>query len=248
MFKATRDSILGFGTRLGASWRDLRGRGMVRLFLFEFAVVLLGVLAAQGLANWAREREADAEMLLARDALESQLAGSYATARIWDAALPCLEAKVTEIATLASNEQVLSARIVTRPVLYSRAISPLGEENALRLSRTVGAERFEHYNAMVDHVNRIDAMSQAIAAEWIQFSRVEPSMGRVREGDILAARDAAARIRSNLRSIGISTNAIDVAGRELGITPVMRQFDGQRVLPLADCSELDELGAIYRLE
>lgn len=248
MFKAIRDSAAGFGTRIGAAWRDMRGRGMVRLFLFEFVVVLLGVLAAQALASWVSERNAQAEVLQAKDALEIELAASLATSQVWDAALPCLEARVMEVATRASNGEQIPASLVARPTLYGSDLTPLGEGNSLRLNRLVGADAYQNYSAMIDHTNRIDRMSQAIAADWVQFSRVEPSMGPVREGDILAARDAAARIRSHLRSIAISINAIGVAGSRLGIEPEVALFDGQQVLPLTSCGQLSEEGAIYRLD
>lgn len=57
MFKAIRDSALVFGRRVGAGWHQIHQRKLVRLFLFEFIVVLLGVLTAQALSNWSGNRQ-----------------------------------------------------------------------------------------------------------------------------------------------------------------------------------------------
>ena len=41
----------------GRATQGMRARGTVGLFVFEFFVVVLGVLAAQGLREWAKQRE-----------------------------------------------------------------------------------------------------------------------------------------------------------------------------------------------
>ena len=60
MFKAIRSRLVG-------AWTDLRSRGLVTLFFFELFVVTLGILLAQGLADWASDRADNREMEAARE-------------------------------------------------------------------------------------------------------------------------------------------------------------------------------------
>jgi len=50
MFAAMREG-------LGRAAHGMRERRTLGLFVFEFFVVVLGVLAAQGLQEWAKQRE-----------------------------------------------------------------------------------------------------------------------------------------------------------------------------------------------
>ena len=60
-------------------WGNGRGKLTARLFVFEFVVVVAGVLAAQALANWVGTRaEREAGRRLFADATERAPAGSNA--------------------------------------------------------------------------------------------------------------------------------------------------------------------------
>ena len=71
-------------------WNDGRGKITVRLFVFEFVVVVVGVLVAQALANWVQGRAAIREMEQAKARSAHEIAQSLEVALIWQAAVPCL--------------------------------------------------------------------------------------------------------------------------------------------------------------
>lgn len=89
MFQAVRESL--------AAALPRRGKRLAALFAFEFVVVLLGVLAAQVVQNWAREREVRRETLEARQRLERGYGDAIQFAAVWTAAMPCLRERVGEI-------------------------------------------------------------------------------------------------------------------------------------------------------
>ncbi|MCM8558119.1 hypothetical protein [Sphingomicrobium sediminis] len=83
MFAAIRQKLTG-------AWKRLREGSLAKLFVFEFIVVLLGVLAAQWVADWARERDAMATMEEARARADLELADAGAVANIWQLVAPCI--------------------------------------------------------------------------------------------------------------------------------------------------------------
>lgn len=247
MFKAVRDTFLGLGQRLAQSWRAMRPRRLAGLFLFEFAVVLLGVLAAQGLQTWSRERELDAYSTEAIARYEIELETGLETAFIWRAALPCMRDRVDTIMRQA-GEQPMSADMLLRPGLWSSRVTPLSEEIEIRYRSATDQGRVAKFKDAATHVNRIDRLGDEIAGDWQQFLRIDPDRGQVRESDIAAVRDAAARIHSNLSSIGVSVDYLVTELLPYGLEPIVSLEDGVRRLPLRDCADFDRYGAIHRPE
>ncbi len=247
MFKAIRDSFLGLGRRIGGSWRALRAGGAVRLFLFEFTVVLLGVLAAQGLQTWSRERELAAYSAEAISRYEAELATGLETAFLWQAALPCMRERVDAVMRQA-GEETFPAELLIRPGLWSSRVTPLSEEVDTQFRRTAGQGRVAVFKDAATHVNRIDRMGEAIAGDWQQFLRIDPDLGPVRESDITAVRNAAAQIHSGLSNIGISVDYLITELAQYGMEPAASVEDGVRRLPLRDCSDFARYGAIHRPE
>ena len=69
MFAAVRERLVG-------AWRRLREGSLAKLFLFEFVVVMLGVLAAQAVAEWAGERAEDRRLASAMERARYDLANA----------------------------------------------------------------------------------------------------------------------------------------------------------------------------
>lgn len=83
-------------------WSSGTGETTLRLFLFEFVVVVVGVLAAQGLANWVSTRaEREAGRRLFADAVESARYFDQ-TLAFWQQFGPCLRTHVASISRAAA--------------------------------------------------------------------------------------------------------------------------------------------------
>src|SRR5437868_7784966 len=86
MFRAVRDSLLNRGTL----FRSHRLQRTGRLFLFEFVVVLLGVLAAQMLQGWVADRQSRRQASAAVAQLRVEAATMVSQAGFWRRSGPCL--------------------------------------------------------------------------------------------------------------------------------------------------------------
>ena len=250
MFQALRNSFLGFGHRIGHAWRDLHGRGMVRLFLFEFVVVMVGVLAAQGLQTWmaGRADEERADAAIAR--LDREIALALETGILWDAALPCMLERTDSIMRAAAERRVLPAAIYRRPGMWSSSVEPPAQDVVLAMRSRMREDEFGFYELAINHANRtVDRMNE-LSRSWEQFSRLDPALGEAGPADFAAARDAGATIRSSLRSMRISIDILANVQRNLAIEPA-RSRDSRRnriVSPITSCSQLDEGNSIFYTE
>jgi len=84
-------------------WGSGRGKVTLRLFLFEFVVVVAGVLTAQALANWVADR---AEMRAVNEEdkrVRYEIGRARQVARVWAAATPCLVQRVERVAREATT-------------------------------------------------------------------------------------------------------------------------------------------------
>ena len=100
-------------------WGSGRGRVTARLFVFEFIVVVAGVLSAQGLANWVGMRaEREAGERLFADATESARQLDR-TLGYWQRFAPCLRNHVASISRAAANGGSMSGDAIGRPAVPS---------------------------------------------------------------------------------------------------------------------------------
>ena len=238
MFKAIRDFFAGLGRRLGGGLRTVRPSDVARLFAFEFTVVLLGVLAAQALASWLTSRGTAARSEEALTEYRRDLADGHETALIWSAAIPCLRQRVSAVMITAGNAGIASPEMVKRPGLWTTLVDPLDVDTRLYAQRVFGPDWLQKTGDAAKQINRIDTLSEELAGRWMQFTRLDPANGRVRDGDLLAAREAAATIQSHLRSIEISAYLTEVGLRELRIVESHSIEDGTRRRPARTCDEI----------
>ena len=240
MFAAVREKLVG-------AWRRLREGSLAKLFVFEFVVVLLGVLAAQLLQNWFADQGAErrAEEAIAR--LDSEVALAFEAARIWDAALPCLLDRTTTIMMAASDGRVLPAAAYSRPVFWSEDVETPSEEVFLAMRARMSEQDFAFYDLAISHANRLSDRMNDVAGEWEQFSRLNPQLGKARPADFDGAREAGASIRSHLRTMRINTDILLNASRNLPIPPVqsLNSRTNEPVSPIETCDQIDKENAVF---
>jgi hypothetical protein len=196
MFKAVRENTDG----ADAAFRHRRLQRTARLFLFEFVVVLLGVLAAQMLQNWAANREARHEARLAVEQTRRDIAGLAAITGFWERSAPCLIDHVTNIARIAAAGGTLSSQQIGRPALPTPDAAPWSDATRSAVEQNVGVAAVQDHDVnAVAPADIIRGYNREIASEWAVFGLLDPAFGQPSSLDRANVRLAAARVRTLLK-------------------------------------------------
>ena len=198
-------------------WEDGRGRRLAGLFLFEFVVVLLGVLAAQ----WLQQRQQelalrdDARALLAdgRESHESMVARSLH----WRIYGPCVTARADSIARAASEGRTMTRAEIGRPALPSTG--PVNWTPALLRAAIglMGREKILDYQALEANSRINDNITDRIASDWAVFNLLDPAYGKPSAQDFANVRLAAVRVANNVRLLQVKYAEDEAVARRLGL-------------------------------
>lgn len=202
----------------------VRGRRWLRLFVFEFFVILLGVLAAQALQNWFAERAERRSAVMARATLDRNLdsLGRSAEIRMRDAL--CNRYRLAAI-----QQAILERRTPT--------ISLAPPDEALVVdfgwSAEVAALLREHFgDEVVDRYANIalweDALRRAQAEEqrsWAGIGRLSPAFGSPTAEDYSLAKSSMISAYQDLRRVGYATGNIARKLEQAGIEPDMSELE-----------------------
>lgn len=236
MFAAVREKLVG-------AWRKLREGSLAKLFVFEFVVVMLGVLAAQAVADWAERRNAIARMEEERRAFLEVFARIVPIAEGWKVAAPCLDERMTGIMQAASSGQQVGSGYLRRPALYGLNIDPIGKESFLLLTRQYGEAEASEISRVARNVPNLDTRITALVEDWKAMSLMDPANGEISEGDRLEVRKAASAGKAHLVAININADNLLDSARILGVE-ADRLAAGQ---PIADCAELWRSNVTHRM-
>jgi hypothetical protein len=214
MFKAVRENSDG----AGATFRHHRLRRTARLFLFEFVVVLLGVLAAQMLQNWAASRQARDEARLAVEQTRRDIAGLAAITRFWERSAPCLIDHVTTIARVAAAGGTLSSQQLGRPALPTPDAAAWSDATRSAVEQNIGVTAVQdHDDNAVAPADIIRGYNREIANEWAVFGLLDPAFGQPSALDRANVRLAAARVRTLLKMQAYKVREMKRVTDRLGI-------------------------------
>lgn len=239
MFRAVRE-------RLGTAWSRAREKRLIGLFAFEFGVVVLGVLAAQGVQSWAQERDRRHQAEVQRVRLEQEFIDAVQVAKVWRAALPCLRQRVGDVMRVASSGGTLSDDMARRPKVPALSFEGSSAETYSRIAKSVGREQSAALENVQDRVSAVDGAVREIRSQWELFRLLDVAFGQPGGTDHAAARAAGAKIFTELRNIEVALDGIE--GRSAIIrarqaTPFDREFG---ILPVRNCAELWAKGTAYR--
>jgi hypothetical protein len=221
-------------------WIEGRGRLTARVFLFEFVVVVLGVLVAQWVADWTKQRADLALLEQSKSRLEDQGSSAMANAEAWLVAIPCLDRQVSDIMRAAGSDRPLDPGILERPGFRIPIVGPIPAESELLLIDRYGSQRAQLYGSIKVRVDHIATLSNRVAEQWMGLSILDTSFGIVRDGDRVNARALASQIRSQLRSIQIASAGLLDEGGQLGLKS--KDIDGRR--RPRNCADIRESGTI----
>lgn len=204
------------------NWRfSGKARHWAGLFAFEFIVVVLGVLTAQAVANWSRDRTALRDMLANKGRADAQIAFLAATSIAYGRVIPCMDRRIIGVMKDASDARQVDPRILIRPVLWSLPYNELTGESLLILRATFGNDVSENYERIAEDVVRSNQLVDSLARDWEALSIISSDSGTVGPGDRQEARILASRMRSTLRSLGKMSGNIGYRSRNLGIVPTL---------------------------
>ena len=180
-------------------WGSGRGKLTGRLFLFEFAVVVVGVLAAQGLANWVGTRaEREAGRRLFADATEGarQLDRTFG---YWQRFAPCLRSHVVSISRAAANGGSMSGDAIGRPAVPSPGEPQFSADDWRKIALVATPEQVQSLRELQATASVYNAYASETARQWATFRLLDSSLGAASPEDRSRVRAAAMQVDSTLR-------------------------------------------------
>ena len=220
-------------------WGSGRGKVTARLFLFEFIVVMVGVLAAQALQNWAAHRGAMDQMEETRARTKRELADNLAYALTWKAAIPCLDRRMQDVMRALSTGP-LDPEIIERPSLATFISSAVDDQSELLWRERYGNRSADLVKAMQLNIAHAGNDIGTIVHSWGRLSLADPRLGPVSALDRGEARTAAADIRAELRGLNFAVD--EFVGRARASNIAAHSPD--RIRPARNCEEIWSRGMI----
>ena len=89
-------------------WSEGSGQRTARLFVFEFVVVVAGVLVAQGLGHSAHDRGVDRQVTEESAQIVYQIGRTQQYDKVLSVAAPCLRARITDLHRSCRHPAALS--------------------------------------------------------------------------------------------------------------------------------------------
>lgn len=232
---------------LGNSMYRMRPRRMLGLFLFEFFVVVLGVLAAQVVQESVKEHDRQRHTEQELERLSQAYVGTQQAGVAWRAAIPCLRARIEFLMRAAAADTTIRAETIERPRMIGLFYPGTDVETAARFEAILGTRKA---SALLDVHSRAVNMDESMIemrARWEKFRLLDPSYGPVSAADRTIAREAGADILMHIRNLEIAILNVEERSPDLSIvdrTPPNRALD---VLPVSSCAQLWADGTAYRV-
>lgn len=205
----------------------LSGRRWLRLFVFEFFVILLGVLAAQGLQAWFAERGEQRAATAAKATLDRNLRSIALSAEVRLRERYCFTYRLNRIGRSLVDG--------TNP-----SVSLSAPDEALVLdfgwSGNVPSLIAEHFDPdLVERYANIalwaDSLRRAQDGEsrnWSELARLSPDFGKPTASDLSIAKGALLDASRNLREIDYAATHLRRHSIELGVEPDLTELTGYR--------------------
>ncbi|HXG81021.1 MAG TPA: hypothetical protein VNJ05_04395 [Sphingomicrobium sp.] len=226
-------------------WGSGRGRVTTRLFLFEFVVVVAGVLTAQGLANWVGDRAEDQAVREENERFRYEIGRARQNAQVWLAATPCLEERVDQVIRKASSTGSLTPEELSLPqfVGYIVGALPADIDRAFRSQYSVST--VDSYAAIASSTTMLVDSYRAVRQNWDRFALLDPTLGSSSAADRATVRDVGVQVRSQLSRLRTQAETIEIAAGRLGIEPLTSGAEFGDASPVKSCAEIWRTGRIW---
>jgi len=227
-------------------WGDGNGKATTRLFLFEFVVVVAGVLTAQALASWVSDRAEQRTVNEEDKRVRYEIGRTRHVARIWSAAIPCLVDRVEHVARQASANEPVDVGALKAPRFIGYTVEPYSSDMNREFHDRLGNERVDNYAVVTSASVTMVNTYREVRRGWDRFALLDPALGPSSAADRATVRDVAVQLRSQLDLIRASTEMIETTAAGLEIQPLISDADYGAVMPVANCSEIWRTGRIWR--
>ena len=202
------------------------------LFLFEFIVVLLGVMAAQAAADWAEDRRlTHAAEVQFREARESALRSAQSM-NFWATVGPCLIDRVKEVSRAAANGETLAAARIGRPALPWMSMPEWDPELRRAAIARYGQAQMNSLAQMEAGVDIARETTIRLRDAWSTFLLLDPADGPPSDADRANVRLAAIRAIDHIRVLEVNAPTDEMKGLGIdakewkGGSPVADDLDG----------------------
>ena len=223
-------------------WHSARGQRTARLFAFELTVVMIGVLAAQQISNWAQRRSALSQV----EGLHRDLFHSFAQYRMisdtYMVAIPCLAQRVDLLSRLAVGDRQVDPallRYAPIPLMGPDDISP---ENYQLLRDRYGDKTADLVGSVEYNLQLTQQDGHDLSRAWFEFGLLNGDGGKISAEDRAAARQAAVKIRGALSGLLGSARTIQQLTDMLGV----QRFRNPGMTPVSNCDEIWQSGWSFR--
>jgi hypothetical protein len=232
VFEAVRRRLIG-------AWRDLRARGLVTLFVFELLVVTLGVLLAQGVADWAEYREEVAAMEKARARADLEMGDAAFVAQVWKQLGPCLHLDIDTILKSTASGKAIKGELLERPGVFTNTVMPLSEQTKLLIRERHGDDVAYNYDRMQRLTTRLDTKAEELVDLWGRLALLSPDFGAISGNDRTSARDTAVAIKANLTTVDHISGEILRSAKRMRLEP---KILGEQFRFSTNCNEFYRFG------
>ena len=223
---------------LADGWHTVRNRGFVGLFLFEFVVVMCGVLAAQGIANWSSRQTALERMEVAKAQWEEEAQRAVFASEAWLAAAPCIRQRMDETMTTLSSGP-LRREVAVRPEVVGVLLEPPSDADLLLMGERYGQDYTERLKGVTGTAQWLDKSVVTTIDAWGRLAVAAEGRGAVSEMNRDSARISAAEIISQLRTIELTALNILQHAEHLGI-----DRNSRRMRKIESCDDLWATNAV----
>lgn len=227
-------------------WSGGRGKVTVRLFLFEFVVVVAGVLTAQSLANWVSARHEDRAIREENERVRYEIGRARQVARIWMKAAPCLLERVDTVIRRSSSGGVLDAGQSATPLFIGYSVEPLKEDMRRAFGERFGVAQVDNYALVSTTAQSIGDSFNLVRLGWDRFALMDSSLGPVTQADRAAVKDAAIQVRAHLGRIKYRVGWIESTADRLGIPARTSDANMGSARPVTNCNQIWQSGQVWR--
>lgn len=229
-------------------WSEGSGQRTARLFVFEFVVVVAGVLVAQGLGDWAHDRGVDRQVTEENARIEYQIGRTQQYDKVLSVAAPCLRARITDLIEAVGTGRRYPDDYLTMPSSEIYMVEPVSLALALPMRDKYGAKRMEAFFAATATADNGRVTARDLNDQWTKFALLNPRYGTLESADRASLRAAGAQALRDLNRIELNAAMMDSIAKQLRIVPpaLVKSDREQNVFPAHSCGDIWRTGAMSR--